>query len=68
MNPGNRTVRNSDLSLKSLYLLVQPSTSKQTRDDILARSARGEKIKHKEVASMVRKTKAKPAPTGLNND
>jgi hypothetical protein len=59
------TVENLDLPLKSLYLLVEPTTSTEARREIVARVQRGEKVKHKDIAAMVRKTKNPKAFFGL---
>lgn len=53
------TVANADLDLKSIYLLAAPSTSKAARDEVTTRVKNGEKVKHQEVAAVVKKHKGK---------
>jgi len=55
----NATVANSDLPLKSLYLLAAPSTSKEARAEVAIRTKGGAKLKHKDVAAVVKKHKGK---------
>jgi hypothetical protein len=55
----------SDLPVSALYLLAAPTTAKEARDEVIARVKRGEKVKHKDIAAMVQKSKKPKTFTGL---
>jgi len=51
------TVSDADLPLRTLYLLAAPGTSRAAREEVTNRTRNGEKLKHKEVAAVVKKHK-----------
>lgn len=53
---------NSDLVPSAFFMLAQPQTAKETIDEITARVKKGEKVKHKDVAAVTRKSKRPKQP------
>lgn len=51
---GSVTTSDLNLPIKSLYLLSSPSTPESARNEVIARAEAGERLKHDEVARIVR--------------
>jgi hypothetical protein len=49
------TVANSELDLRSIYLLAAPSTPIKAREEVLGRAKNGERVSHEEVKSTIEK-------------
>ena len=60
--PVDLDLLNLNLPIDTLYLLAAPSTPDTARDEIVNRVKGGEKMKHKEVADVVRETKKNAPP------
>jgi hypothetical protein len=54
------TVANSELDLRSIYLLAAPSTPIEAREEVLGRAKNGERVSHEEVKSTIEKMRRDP--------